>query len=291
MSDPQVDAFVERWWTSDDGLNLFARDYAGAKGASRLPIVCLHGLTRNSLDFVELAPNLAATGRRVLIADVRGRGRSDRSSDPGTYDPKVYAKDVLGLLDRLGIGRAVFIGTSMGGLISLAIASKRPSICGGIVLNDVGPEIDEAGINRIRSYAGKPTEFASWSEAGEAMAEIGAAVFPDFKSQDWLNFAKLNHVERDGQIVVDCDPGIAVNLGRPLPPKFLRWGFFHWVARKHRILVIRGANSDILAQAVAERMARRANVELATVPGVGHAPVLTEPAALQALSSFLASVP
>ncbi len=290
MSDHMTAEYAERFWTSEDGLTLFARDYPGAGGAARLPVVCIHGLTRNSVDFAGIAQDMAATGRRVLAIDVRGRGRSECARDPQTYAVPNYAGDTLELLRQIGIERAVFVGTSMGGLISLAVANKRPAACGGIILNDVGPEVDQSGIDRIKSYAGKTSRFESWEEAGTAMAAIGAVSFPKYGEDDWIEFAKLNHVEKDGVITVACDPNIAVNLDKPLPPKLLRWLFFKRAVRKCPTLVIRGENSDILSQAVAKKMARQKSVELASVQGIGHAPMLTEPDARIALLEFLAGL-
>lgn len=290
MSEPSDTQFFERFWQTSDGLTLFSRDYPAASGTAKRPVICIHGLTRNSADFAQIAPAIAASGRRVLSVDVRGRGRSERASDPLTYDVPTYARDILGLLGDLGLSDAVFLGTSMGGLISLAIANKRPSACHGIILNDVGPEVDQRGIDRIKSYAGKSGSFANWQEAGHAMKAVGGVSFPEFSDEDWITFAKMNHVESEGEITVACDPGIAVNMERPLPPRFLRWLLFKRAARACEMLVIRGETSDILACDVADKMARVRNVELATVSGIGHAPMLTEPDAKAALFDFLGRI-
>src|SRR5688572_3664577 len=146
--------FTERRWTSPDGLALYARDYAGGDGEQRLPVLCLHGLTRNSKDFDGLAPKIAALGRRVIVPDVRGRGQSAWDSRPARYNPKTYARDVLGMMDMLGIPSAIFIGTSMGGLITMTAAMMRTKAVAAAILNDVGPAIAPAGIARILSYAG-----------------------------------------------------------------------------------------------------------------------------------------
>ena len=138
-------AFADRFWTSPgpEGLTpARARDYAGATSpARRFPVVCLHGLTRNARDFEDLAPHIAARGRRVLALDVRGRGQSAWDLQPMRYVPATYAVDVLALMDALAISRAVFVGTSMGGLITLVIAAMRPTAIAAAVLNDVGPGV------------------------------------------------------------------------------------------------------------------------------------------------------
>ena len=149
-----MSTFVDLTYRGAGGLTLYARDYAGSGGAARCPVVCIHGLTRNSGDFEDVAPWIASRGRRVLAVDVRGRGKSDRDADPKRYHPAVYAGDMLKLLDDAGIARAVFIGTSMGGIITMAVAAKRLKAIAAAVLNDVGPVISMAGLLRIRGYVG-----------------------------------------------------------------------------------------------------------------------------------------
>ena len=122
--------YEERRWTSHDGLSLFARDYPAAGGGDHLPVICLHGLTRNSKDFEDAAPLIAVRGRRVIVPDVRGRGLSGRDPIPSNYHPKTYARDVLSLMDGLGIPRAIFIGTSMGGIITMTLAAIRSKAVG-----------------------------------------------------------------------------------------------------------------------------------------------------------------
>ncbi len=144
----QTPPFVDRRWTSPEGLNLHARDYAPAAGPARPPVVAVHGLTRNSADFEAIAPLLAQSGRRVLAVDVRGRGLSDRAPDPMTYTPDVYARDILALMDQAAIDRAVFVGTSMGGLITMALTTMRPKAVVAAILNDIGPEVAPEGLAR-----------------------------------------------------------------------------------------------------------------------------------------------
>ena len=164
-SGPVGAGWADRWWTSGDGLKLHARDYAAASGEAKLPVVCIHGLTRNARDFEDLAPQLAAWGRRVLAVDVRGRGLSARDSNPMNYNPAVYAGDIALLLDRLGVRQAQVIGTSMGGLIAMVMAAMRPDLLAGVVLNDVGPAVSPAGLARIGGYIGKPSGVKSWRGA------------------------------------------------------------------------------------------------------------------------------
>lgn len=286
--------FVEREWTSRDGLRLHARDYAGIGGACRLPVFCLHGLTRNGRDFEEIAPHIAASGRRVVVPDMRGRGLSARDPNPDNYAPKVYARDVLALMDALGIGRAVFIGTSMGGLVTMALSAFRGRAIAAAVLNDVGPEVGQSGLDRILSYTGKPVEIRTWKDAADYIRGINSVAFPHYGDADWDQFARRTFREKDGRPVLDYDPAIAIPMAqgqvknRSLMASFL----FRRLARKRPTLLIRGALSDLNTQAIAERMQKAAPaLQVAVVPDVGHAPTLSEPAAIKAIDDFLASVP
>ena len=285
--------FQERWWKSRDGLSLFARDYAGAGGEARLPLICLHGLTRNSKDFEEVAPRLAESGRRVIVPDTRGRGRSDRDSNPRNYEPKVYARDVLGLMDSLGIARAVFIGTSMGGFITMAVATLRSRAVAAAVLNDVGPEIGEAGLTRILSYAGKQTTIASWADAVAYIRGINGVAMPGYSDEDWQRFAQRTFREQGGIPVLDYDPAIAIALreGQAKTTNLLARLLFRRMARTRPTMLVRGELSDLMPADIAARMKRVAPAMRETVvPNVGHAPMLTEPEAVRAIDEFLATV-
>ena len=279
-------------WTSFDGLKLFARDYPSLGGQQRLPVICLHGLTRNSRDFEELAAIIAAEGRRVIAPDIRGRGVSERSADPARYQPAIYARDVAALLDHERIERAIFIGTSMGGLITMALAARRLNNIAGAILNEAGPEIDPRGIERILSYAGRGGPFASWQAAADYVHDTNAVAFPNFGDEDWRRLAgRLFHEETNGQIVANCDPAIADVLSKK--PSRLAKPIAHWLfrrlARKRPTLLIRGEISDVISAPIAGRMKKAApGLSEAVVPGVGHAPMLTEPAALDAIRGFLA---
>ena len=287
-------AFAEREWRSGEGLTLYARDYAAVGGERGLPVVCLHGLTRNSKDFTDVAPRIAAGGRRVIVPDVRGRGRSAYDPKPKRYQPLVYARDVLALLDSLGISKAVFIGTSMGGLIIMMIAGLRRRAIAATVLNDVGPEVDKAGIDRILSYAGKLRPVESWADADDYVRLTAGAAFPNNSDTDWETFARQTFREEAGRPVFDYDPAIMVPMSKG-PPKtrsFLGLLLFRRLARSRPTLLIRGELSDLLSERIAARMKRHApSLELVVVPGVGHAPWLTEPVAAGAIDEFLARVP
>ena len=282
--------FTDRRWTSDE-LSLYARDYAGAEGAALLPVIAIHGLTRNSADFGTVAPLIAATGRRVLALDVRGRGRSDRAADPMTYQPPVYAKDVLALLDQAGVGRAVFLGTSMGGLITMALTAMAPDRVAAAILNDIGPEVAPEGLARIASYTGQTVEIRSWDDAADYARRTNGAALPHYGPDDWMTFARRVFREGpDGVPVLDYDPDITVPwraAGKDaLVPDL--WPAFRNLAEGRRLLLVRGATSDLLSSDIAGRMREAApEMKFVEVPGVGHAPMLDEPAARDAILDFL----
>lgn len=286
--------FIERRWTSRDGLTLYSRDYPAGGPENGLPVVCLHGFTRNSKDFEDLAPRLAAGGRRVIVPDVRGRGRSAFDPKPKRYQPFAYARDILALLDQLGIERAVFIGTSMGGLITMMIAGLRLRAIAAAVLNDVGPEVDKAGIDRILSYAGKLRPVESWADAVDYVRLTMGAAYPNNSDADWETLARRTFREEAGKPVFDYDPAIMAPMSKG-PPKtrsFVGMILFRRLARSRPTLLIRGELSDLLSAPIAEGMKRSApSLRLAVVHGVGHAPTLSEPAAAQAIDEFLARVP
>lgn len=289
-----LSASAERRWTSPDGLTLFARDYAPADGAARLPVIAIHGLTRNSADFEVIAPLIAQSGRRVLALDMRGRGRSDRAPDPMTYQPEVYARDVVALLDQAGIARAVFLGASMGGLITLVLTAIRPKIIAAAILNDIGPQVSPEGLDRIAAYSGRPVEIGSWAEAAAYVKAINTVAFPTYTDADWEAFARRTFREgTEGAPVLDYDPDIAVPIraagAKALAPNL--WPYFRRLAKKRPTLLVRGATSDLLTAEIAMKMKKAApDMAHAEVPGIGHAPMLDEPEARSAIFEFLAGI-
>jgi len=289
-----MSAFTERRWTSRDGLSLFARDYAGASGEARLPVICLHGLTRNSKDFEDIAPRIAGWGRRVIVPDVRGRGQSDCDPNPKNYRPPVYARDVLAMMEALGVPRAIFLGTSMGGLIIMTLAAMRLRAIAAAILNDVGPAIAPEGIARILSYAGKGPEVRDWNDAADYVRRTNAVAFPHNSNEDWHRFAQRTFRQGVNGPELDYDPAIAVPLQKP-PPKlagFVAGLLFRRLARKRPTLLIRGELSDIVSADIADKMQRMApGLRRVDIPGVGHAPMLTEPEAVDAIGQFLRTTP
>lgn len=281
--------YRDHWYDSDYGLRLYARDYAGPADSARLPALCMHGLSRNSRDFAELARHLSRE-RRVIVAEQRGRGSSAWDPDPSHYTPQTYVGDMFRLLEGLGVEQAVLIGTSMGGLMAFLMASMQPSRFPGLVINDIGPEIDPVGLARIQSYVGKTPAIRSWDDAVAHTREINEAAFPDYTDAEWLAFARNLYVEQDGIPVLAYDPAISEPMADPegagaVPPDL--WPLFDAI-RAAPMLVLRGELSDILsAECLARMHALKHDLVSVIVPRTGHAPMLTEPVALEAIDAFL----
>ena len=292
MSVPQAENFAEGLFQTADGPKIEFRDYPAVGGARGAPVLMLHGLTRNVRDFEELAPMVAALGRRVLTASQRGRSKSDPDPQPERYTPMTYAGDMLGLLGHCGVDKAVFVGTSMGGLMTMITAAIAPDRMVGAVLNDIGPELDPAGLARIQGYVGVGRPATTWEEAAARIRDINAPAFPLEKDDAfWMTMARRTYRELpDGALTLDYDPKIA---GAFSPASQLQdlWPVFD-ALKPIPTLVVRGAISDILAVSTVEEMKRRKpDMKIASVPDVGHAPFMTEPAAWEALQAFLSELP
>lgn len=288
-----IGGFEERIVETVDGLTIYARDYPPLLPETGLPVICLHGLTRNSRDFEVVAPRIAALGRRVIAADMRGRGKSANDPDPAHYVPAVYAQDVLALMDKLGVAKAVFVGTSMGGLITMVLAALAPDRIAASVLNDVGPRLNMSGLARISAYVGRTQPVDSWAEAAEAVRATQGSAFPERTDDEafWQTFARRTFRTReDGRLEFDYDPLIALafaDFDEDAPPPDLT-PLFSALAQKP-LLSVRGGLSDLLADDVVALMRElKPDLETVTVDNIGHAPTLEEPEAWDALLDFLA---
>ena len=285
IAKPQTQAWADRYWTSHDGLKLHYRDYAGP--ADRPPLLMLPGLTRNARDFENVAARYAGDWR-VIAVDFRGRGLSQWDEQSARYQPATYATDVMQLLDEIGVARAVFLGTSLGGLVTMIVGMVAPDKVAGVLLNDVGPELDLTGIDRIKSYVGKPIVFANWDEGVAELRGRHGEVHPAYGDEQWHAYTRRVLHETDRGVEFDYDmriaePFEAQNNGEA--PDI--WPYYRALAG-HPILVLRGEHSDLLPDPVAARMAAEIpNVEVVTVPGVGHAPDLDEPEAVAAIDRLL----
>ncbi|MEM6667453.1 MAG: alpha/beta hydrolase [Pseudomonadota bacterium] len=278
-------------YTSKDGLSLYAKSY-GPEDAD-LTVLCMHGLTRNHKDFDPMIEALAAPHRFISV-DVRGRGLSDRDPNPKNYTPMTYAGDMQTLLDTLGIGRAALVGTSMGGLMSVLMARKMKGRLRGVVLNDVGPKIEPAGIARIAGYVGKGKPVDSWQAAADEVARIQAEPFPTKTADEFMALARRTFREtEDGRLEFDYDPAImsaVAGVKTGWWTSFVAWRLFG-ALKQCPLLIVRGGISDLLsAETLTKMVKRHGNAQSVTVPNVGHAPLLDEPEAVEGIRSFLATL-
>lgn len=280
-------AFSPLHWTSRDDLRLHARHYPGE--ASAIPVICLPGLTRNARDYELLAERLAGR-RRVIAVDLRGRGKSQAARDPATYIPATYVDDIEALLAATGIDRFVAIGTSLGGIVTMLMAQRLPGRIAAALINDVGPEIQPSGLARIRGYVGRASSLPTWMHAARYLADNNHAIYPDWEIEDWLAMAKrLYRLNSGGRIVLDYD----LKIAEPFRVPGAETGHDMWSAWSalggKPVLIVRGERSDVLAASVAARMAATLpQATLVVVPGVGHAPTLTEPALADPIDRLLA---
>ena len=278
--------WTDRYWNSADGVKLHYRDHDGNR--DRPPILCIPGLTRNARDFEPVADRFAGDWR-VLSIDLRGRGGSAFDPDPTNYKPMVYVADILKMLDQLGIADAVFVGTSLGGICTMALALGDRERIAGALLNDIGPVVDKVGIDRIAAYVGKAARFASWDQAIDDTAVRLADVHPDYSRADWERFVRRTNRADGSSIVADYDMAIADNFQSAASAPDI-WPLYQALDGRP-VTILRGELSDLLSAEVATRMATAlADVELVTVPRVGHAPSLDEPESLAALDRLLARV-
>jgi pimeloyl-ACP methyl ester carboxylesterase len=300
--------------SAPDGLRLHVSSQ-GSRSAAALPVVCLPGLARTAADFDALADALAgdppslrfgvqarkrvialatagdaARPRRVIALDYRGRGQSEYDHDPARYNFQVELADVLAVVTALDATPAIFIGTSRGGILAMLLAAVRPSAIAGVVLNDIGPVIEPKGLIRIKGYVGKLPQPRTFEEGAEILRRLFDAQFPKLGPQDWLIAARRTFRQDNGALVPTYDPKLAktlegVDFEKPFPPL---WAQFDALAHVP-VMVIRGANSDILSAATVETMrARRATLETIEVPDQGHAPLLVEPETIARIVAFAA---
>lgn len=284
-----AEGFIDQFWTSQDGLKLHFREYPGP--ADRPAVLCLPGLTRNARDFHHLAQRFGGQWR-VICPDLRGRGDSAYAKDSASYNPLQYVEDVGLLLEQARIDRFVAIGTSLGGLMIMMLAMQVPHRIAGALLNDVGPEISPAGLERIRGYVGQGRSFSTWMHAARALIEAQGEVFPGYAVTDWLDMAKRAMVVgSNGRIVFDYDMRIAEPIAQAgdAPPVDM-WPAL--AALKGRpVTLLRGALSDVLAKDVFRKMAKKLpEADAVEVPRVGHAPMLSESEAVAAIERLMARV-
>jgi pimeloyl-ACP methyl ester carboxylesterase len=288
----EAGAFTERYYRSFDNLRLYYRDYGPHHGA-RPALLCLPGLTRNGKDFHELALRYAAE-RRVLIPDYRGRGRSQYDHDPRHYSAEVSLHDTLALLDAAGVERVAVVGTSMGGLIAMGMAVARPRVLAGAVINDVGPDIELAGLRQIVEWIKHDRPQPDYETAAQYLkthaAQIGVR-----SDEGWLKLARNTWRKgEDGQLHFDYDLRLVepvaelIAQGKSAPTDL--WLLFGALG-PFRALLLRGENSTVLSRETAAKMsAVKPDLRVVEVAGAGHTPQLDEPESLEAIDAFLAQV-
>jgi pimeloyl-ACP methyl ester carboxylesterase len=274
-----------------DGLRLHARCY-GQRSSRSTPVVCLPGLARTAADFEALALALSHDGphpRRVIALDYRGRGLSDYDRDPANYSLPVELADVLALVTALDASPAIFVGTSRGGILSMLLAAVRPTAIAGVVLNDIGPVIEAQGLMRIRGYVGKLPQPRTFEEGAEILRRLFQGHFPKLGPADWLASAHRAFKEDKGRMVPTYDVKLAtalqgIDFEQPIPAL---WKEFDALAHVP-VMVIRGANSDILSPATIDAMrARRRTLQTLEVPDQGHAPLLAEADVIAHIADFV----
>jgi pimeloyl-ACP methyl ester carboxylesterase len=275
-----------------DGLRLHVRDY-GAPNTSTVPVVCLPGLARTTADFDALAPALALAEPpcRVIAIDSRGRGQSNYDPDPQHYNLAVELADVLAVLTALQIRPAVFVGSSRGGILTMLLAAARPATIAGAVLHDIGPVIEPTGLARIKSYVGKLPRPGSLGEGAEILRQLFAPHFPKLTPEQWLAAARRTWKTEHGALVPTYDVQLAHTLAEfdseRLPSPL--WNEFDALARVP-VLVIRGANSDILSAATVSAMrSRHPALQSIQVPDQGHVPLLDDPDLIDRIAAFVRS--
>ena len=282
----QKSLYFDSW----DGLQLFAKEYVNP--APKGKILCLHGITRNSADFESLCESLK-NDYHVIAADQRGRGKSSYDSNPDNYFVGTYVLDMFTLLDDQAIDEVVLIGTSMGGIMAMMMAVAQPKRIKGIVLNDVGPEIDKSGLERIKGYLGESSLAQNWEEAAAYAKKINAVAFPDYKDDDWHRFAKrLYKEDKNGTPYLAYDPAIAKPVAKSdeaaAPPDL--WNVFDALS-DIPMLLIRGELSDLLSsECVSEMLRRKPDMDYQEIANRGHAPMLDEPESMRAIQKFLSSL-
>jgi pimeloyl-ACP methyl ester carboxylesterase len=278
--------------SAPDGLRLHAL-CRGNRTAPALPVICLPGLARTAADFNALADALmndATRPRRVIALDYRGRGLSGYDRNPANYNFQVELSDVLAILTALDALPAIFVGTSRGGILTMLLAAVRPTAIAGAVLNDIGPVIEPKGLMRIKGYVGKLPQPRTFEEGAEILRRLFDAQFPKLGPDDWLTSARRTFKQENGALVTTYDVNLAktlegVDFEKPFPPL---WAQFDALSQTP-VMVIRGANSDILSPATVEAMkARHTSLEILEVPDQGHAPLLAEPDTIARISAFVA---
>lgn len=283
--------FQSLYFTQRNGLKLHARYYPARAidTAAPRPLVCLPGLTRNSRDFDVIARALSSgpRARDVYAIDYRGRGLSQHDRDWKNYNVPTEMQDILDFYAARELSGAAILGTSRGGLITMVMAAAQPGVLGPVILNDIGPVLEQKGLTRIASYVGRTPLPRDWAEAGRLVREMNLKAFPAIPEADWEAIARQLFNDKDGRPA----PGYDAELSRAFSvldgPMPALWPQFEALGRVP-VMVIRGANSDLLSATTVETMRQRhRDLTALTVEGEGHAPWLRDDASIAAVRAFL----
>lgn len=285
MSGPRSDSLA---CLARTGFHRIAyREWRPEQPADPVPVLCLHGLGRNARDFDSLGEALAADGRRVIAADVVGRGDSGWLRDPSDYGYPQYLADTASLIARLGAAEVDIVGTSMGGLIGMMLAAQPDAPVRRLVMNDVGPFIPKAALERILNYFGKNPRFADLAEA-EAYFRQTYSSFGDLNDAQWRHLTETSLRRDGGAWRLHYDPRIVEPFRQVELADVYLWPL--WDAIDRRVLVLRGAESDLLLTKTAAEMAQRGpKAQVVEFPGCGHAPALLDAAQIDPIRQWLAS--
>jgi len=283
--------FRDVFCQSADGLKLHAKAI-GPENSAMLPVLCLPGLTRTTDDFDEIARAIAtspAAPRKVVSVDYRGRGLSDYDPDPAKYAVPIELGDVLAIAASQGISRAIMLGTSRGGLISMAMAAAKPDLLAGVILNDIGPALEMGGLMKIKGYIANPPPRQTWDEAARGLKELFVTVFPSLTDDEWMTWARRAFREKTGgglERTYDLKISHTLDGLDPSTPLPQVWELFDALAGVP-LMLIHGGLSDLLSvQGVQDMMAQRPDIDLVTVADQGHAPLLADRPTMDRIIAF-----
>lgn len=273
------DTFKHVYCQSTDGLKLHAKTIGPDNAA--LPVLCLPGLTRTTDDFDDIARAIASgpTPRKVIAMDFRGRGLSDYDANAANYNVMTEMADVLTLLAHLNIPRAIFLGTSRGGLVSMVIAATKPDVMAGLILNDIGPKLEMGGLMKIKGYIANPPPRRTYEEAAAGLKDLFGSVFPNLDDAGWMAWAHRAFREKQGgglERTYDLKLSTTLDAIDPSNEQPPAWDLFAKLDGKP-LMLIHGLLSDLLsAESAAEMGARHPGMELVKVANEGHAPLLSD---------------
>ncbi|WP_169545235.1 alpha/beta fold hydrolase [Sneathiella aquimaris] len=283
-------SYAEKTYKSNDGLTLYYRVYGTDDSGQKSPVICLSGLTRNSGDFNNFAERYSKD-RNVYALDYRGRGKSDYDPAHANYNPQTYLGDIFTFLGHEGIQNAVFVGTSLGGILSMALAALAPQYFKAVLLNDIGPQVASSGGDRIAGYVGNDVRYPSIEDAVQAQKSQYISAYPDITDAQWkaITVPAFTWDEDQSNYRPNYDIAIGVALKEQLSEEQAvdLWPFFE-ALKPIPTLAIRGALSDVLsAEVFAKMKAVKPDLQTLELQNRGHVPLLDEPEAIPVIDAFM----